>query len=400
MTADFMKAHEIPESVFFSAEESEWKDGYSYSHVASPYGYLRSRWNYNPSERLSRFNSVNGIRNTSGISDAIMATYLGVTCSDYESAVKDYALTSATTFSQFSEVMESVMHKNFHEAIGGNGGDFASSTKRTLINDYGLKLSDIVVITHAAKDFFESLLTWNDDHNAFEEGTDPLEAPVRLVYPLECSKDPWDRETEQLTLNGDPGDDDGPQCALKSVYTDSEDKLATFINIFFGNQVLTQEGLETMQKLYDLSYSDRADAMNLIVSRMQLDGDLSSGSAALDPLYWVSLGAVEKFTQKVLFEGVLDNATFSSSSTCSGHDASSPKSWLEGYYFANKTVQASALSNTDLAVIVNPTIGGTKTYEMHYSNLLNYVYDSDTYSTCGSYQMVERWFRKYDKALR
>jgi hypothetical protein len=46
---------------FFPTEEPAWMLTLSEMHRSSPYGLLRSPWNYNPSTYITRFNNVNRI---------------------------------------------------------------------------------------------------------------------------------------------------------------------------------------------------------------------------------------------------------------------------------------------------------------------------------------------------
>jgi hypothetical protein len=45
--------------------------------------------------------------------------------------------------------------------------------------------------------------------------------------------------------------------------------------------------------------------MKLICGRYQYDGDMAGSGAAIDPLFWVAHGAVERLFQRIIFEDVL-----------------------------------------------------------------------------------------------
>ena len=46
---------------------------------------------------------------------------------------------------------------------------------------------------------------------------------------------------------------------------------------------------------------------------------MAGSGAATDPLFWVAHGAVERLFQRTVFEGVMTDMSYTSSSPCSGH---------------------------------------------------------------------------------
>ena len=59
-----------------------------------------------------------------------------------------------------------------------------------------------------------------------------------------------------------------------------------------------------------------------------------------------------------------------------GHESTTTKNWLMGFYFADESIDATTLTNIELAEILDPR--GDK-----YRDLLNTVYDSSEYPWCG-----------------
>lgn len=107
-----------------------------------------------------------------------------------------------------------------------------------------------------------------------------------------------------------------------------------------------------------------------------------SHSAALDPLFWVAHGAVERIFQKSLLSGVTSDRKFESNNSCSGHRSTGTKDWLRGFFFVNETVDAASLTNTELTNILDPDSD-------EYRDLVNFVYDTASFDWCS--QSVE-WF--------
>jgi hypothetical protein len=77
MTKKFFKHEGIDtDTTFFPAEEASWLTAQP-AHLTSPYGLLRSPWNYNPAPFLTRYNNVNQISNLAVLSDEAKTFYLG-----------------------------------------------------------------------------------------------------------------------------------------------------------------------------------------------------------------------------------------------------------------------------------------------------------------------------------
>ena len=129
----------------------------------------------------------------------------------------------------------------------------------------------------------------------------------------------------------------------------------------------------------------------MICGRMAYDGDMASSGAAHDPLFWVAHGAVERLYQRVVFEGILADKEYRQSEvdkvTCSGHTADGTKAWLKGYQFEDPSVDPTALTNAELADVLDPT--GDK-----YRDYLNFVYDDSTWSWCDGFDGLFETARK------
>ena len=96
---------------------------------------------------------------------------------------------------------------------------------------------------------------------------------------------------------------------------------------------------------------------------------------ALDPLFWVAHGSMERVFQKLIFTGEFSDMEYSATSHCSGHDSGSSKSWLEGFYFLDETVVAENVGNGNLTAILDPRSD-------LYRDLVSFVYDMESFSWC------------------
>lgn len=74
----------------YQVEENEWLAVHP-PHLASPYGLLRSPWNYNPSPVLTRYNNMHQIQFNNVVATAKIF-YMGSDCAEYQSFVKKYAV--------------------------------------------------------------------------------------------------------------------------------------------------------------------------------------------------------------------------------------------------------------------------------------------------------------------
>ena len=51
-------------------------------------------------------------------------------------------------------------------------------------------------------------------------------------------------------------------------------------------------------------FETKKKIMTLVCQRMSYEGDMAGSGAAMDPLFWVVHGAVERVFQRVMLEGV------------------------------------------------------------------------------------------------
>ena len=95
----------------------------------------------------------------------------------------------------------------------------------------------------------------------------------------------------------------------------------------------------------------------------------------MDPLFWVAHGAMERTFQKTVLTEMMSDMNYTRTGACSGHSATSTKAWLDGFYFSDESIDTAALTNSQLTAILDPTS------DLH-RNLLDYVYDTASYSWC------------------
>lgn len=365
VTDEFLEKEAISTtSTFFPVEEKEFLRLQGYPHMYSPYGLLRAPWNYNPSTYVTRYNNIDLIQNITNIDSNF---FNGVTCSDYDTFIND--VKGKPLFSFLTEV-ENQIHGNFHFTIAGTGGDYAQTTNQAFREKFSFSDANIVVTDDSSHDFFKNYITWQKTY---------ADDPSVELY-LNCTNDAWDPETQTLRTTSDPGTDDGPYCkcdtsVLKS--TDAMNKMiAKIYRDWTGDDDSVAQEHETYSKVYSLKPKLKSAFLTSFCSRYLLEGDLAGSGSAMDPMFWIAHGAVEKLFQKIVFENWLSDWTYGSlfPGECSGHDSDGTKAWLSGFSFLDSSVDASALTNSELMSILNPNSDS-------YRDYVSFVYDHSDWST-------------------
>jgi hypothetical protein len=111
---------------------------------------------------------------------------------------------------------------------------------------------------------------------------------------------------------------------------------------------------------------------------MSYEGDLAGSGAAMDPLFWVVHGAVDRLFQRVSFSGVLSDKVYKTSKRsigCSGHETTGSKRWLKGLFLDDSSIDTSMLTNQQLAEILDPTTDA-------FRDLQSSIYADSEYPWC------------------
>ena len=364
LTTEFYYNEVIDESTtFFPTEEATWKK-INPAHVTSPYGLLRAPWNYNPDAFLTRYNNVDQVE-FAPLMQYSYNMYAGTTCADVKEYVQSYV--SGQTMQTMLENMETSIATKFYASVGGSGGGHAKSVDDQLRMEFGITDDELMAITRGGQALYKNYIPRKNAGTAW--------------YPLECANDPWQAGT--LTTSAAPGEQaspengglSGPWCQCNKVFQELDANLTALIGLW---------NMKDSTFLYDLDIPKRTECMNLLCGRMSYDGELATSASAVDPLFWVGNGAVERLYQQVLFSGALKDTTYVNSkrNECSGHTADGKKAWLKGLYFQDESVDPSTLTNTQLAGILDPTSD-------KYRDYLNYVYDDASWSWCSGF---DDWF--------
>jgi hypothetical protein len=225
----------------------------------SPYGLLRSPWNYNPSPLLTRYGSVYGINDTTIIGhqrDVVFKYHMGVKCDDYASffdAVKNQPLEI------YLFQIEDNTHGIFHFTYGGVGGGQAIATVNTLVKDYNFSYSNIAALTINAQPFFKKYLA------------------VDRPWPVNCTSKPW--QNFSMVSAGFPAEIDGPSCDFADDYYIDEDSLTSLVDFFFIADPDIDDPVKDHVNSLDLE--SRKIAMRLIANMFPYDGDLAGAGAGM-----------------------------------------------------------------------------------------------------------------------
>jgi hypothetical protein len=350
--ADFLEREMLPvTTTFFPDEEERWLEKTG-PHIMSPYGLLRAPWNYNPSPYTTRYNNINRLQFTE-IDQGVVKPYLGSTCTDMQGFFEENVV--GKSLQSYLEYDEDSVHGYIHFTFGGAGGDRASDIDTELSETYGLSPTHLMYIAEANQRFVKTYLTGKTDEE------------LGFLNPLTCSSD---FDTDSL-----PGEDDGPLCECNSYYFESEENLDTLIGLYF------MWFMPDNDSIFGDDFDTNKAVMQLACSRMSYDGDMAGSGAATDPLFWVAHGAVERLFQRTVFDQVLADKDFVSSPRgkgCSGHADEGKKYWLKGLYFVDETVDPTALTNVELAGILDPTSD-------NYRDYIDFVYEDSDWAWCDGF---------------
>ena len=356
LTTEFLTQEMIQEkATFFPAEERAWllKTG---PHIMSPYGLLRAPWNYNPSPYLTRYNNVNRLSHE-GVPEKVLKPYMGSNCEDMKIFFAGYAVDQPMYV--YLEATEDNVHGYVHFTIGGSGGDRAAEIDQILREKYGLSNTHLFYIAEASHKFVKSYLagmTYNYEN------------------PVICTGDPW--VGGKLVTSASPGEDGGPKCKCNQYYMESEEKLNTLIDLYFNHFMPADD------TILNLDFETRKEIMDLACTRMSYEGDLAGSGAAMDPLFWVVHGAVDRLFQRVSFSGVLTDKVYHTSKRsvgCSGHETTGTKRWLKGLFLEDSSIDLSMLTNQQLAEILDPSTDA-------FRDLQNSVYADSLYPWCEGFE--------------
>jgi len=354
----FLDSETIGRDEHFFPDEKELWLSRTTTHLPSPYGLLRSPWNFDPHKFTTRWNNVNQLPSY-GVSEHAMKPFRGSTCSDYQIFITQHAVNHA--LQMYLETAEDAVHGYVHKTIGGFGGERAHAIDIILRDQYGLTPTQIYYVAQATHKFVKTYISMLD----FDM------EPIGYITPLMCSNIPWNYEKDMLMSEAFPGEDTGPICECNSYYMESEERVDSLIAIYFNHFMGDDD------TIFGFDLETKKEIMQLICSRMSMEGDMAGSGAAHDPLFWVAHGAVERLFQRVVFDNSLTNLNYVSSvrGTCSGHDANGKKAWLKGLVYEDPSIKPETLTNAELAEMLNPL-------HDHFRDWSSFVYEDKDWPWC------------------
>lgn len=234
-------------------------------HLSSPYGLLRSPWNFNPSPFVTRYGNVFRINDSSIITDrdVVFKYHMGVTCDDYTGF---FSQVNGQPLETYLNKMEDDTHGIFHFTFGGVGGDQAVNAVELLMDQYNFSYSNVAALAISAQPFFKKHLA------------------VAKQTPVNCTTHPW--QNEFLTTASGPGEYGGPSCDFAESYYDTEDNLDELISYFF--KIDPDHKDTVVNHINTLQYTDKAVLMKIVGNMFPFDGDLA-GSGAGTKLSYLAL---------------------------------------------------------------------------------------------------------------
>lgn len=150
---EYMEREGIPQSAsFFPDEEADILSSNNGAyHYSSPYGLLRSPYNYNPSEQTIRYNNINMMSFKGIESERALKPYKGSNCNDLKGFLNNYV--KGKNLQSFLKGIELNAHSEVHFTFGGAGGKPAEKVDKILKEKYGLSSTHLLYVAASAHMF-------------------------------------------------------------------------------------------------------------------------------------------------------------------------------------------------------------------------------------------------------
>jgi hypothetical protein len=235
--------------------------------MASPYGLLRSPWNYNPSPYVTRYGTVYRIEDVATMGTMmpqVFKFHKGVNCTNYKQFMSYIQGRSLETY---LVSMEDDTHGIFHFTLGGVGGDVAAVAIDTLrACPYNFTDSNIAALAVSAQHYFKKNLANSE------------------TYPLDCTTNPW--KNYELRTSALPNSEGGPSCHFDDSFFLDEEALSDLVVKFFNFDV--DDADRVVDRVQNLTFVDKKSTMEIIAGMFPYDGDLAGASAGIAWLHKAS----------------------------------------------------------------------------------------------------------------
>lgn len=232
----------------------------SKAHMSSPYGLLRSPWNYNPSPFVTRYGTVYRIEDVAVVGKMmpqVFKFHKGVNCTNYKEFMTYIQGRSLETY---LVSMEDDIHGIFHFTLGGVGGDVAAVAIDLLrACPYNFTDSNIAALAVSAQHYFKKNLANSK------------------TFPMVCTSDPW--KNYELRTTAHANEEGGPSCHFDSSYYLDSDALSALVTKFFNFDV--DETDRVVDRVQNLAFADKKSVMEIIAGMFPYDGDLAGASAGI-----------------------------------------------------------------------------------------------------------------------
>jgi hypothetical protein len=187
-----------------------------------------------------------------------------------------------------------------------------------LKSQYGLEDEHILLLAQAVQTFVKR------NYPTYEEkdyGPKFMKEYHGWQFPFNCTTFPWNATTQTLWTTDMPGEPNAI-CELDaSYYCADQTSLDKFYYMFMGIQYTSGGELGTLQDaLYAMDVDTQCEVAKIFVKRAGFDGEMAGSGAAMDPLFWVAHGSVERLLQKAIIEGASSDLVYNATTAaCSGH---------------------------------------------------------------------------------
>lgn len=389
ITSKFFEDNAIPESKFWASTrwDSSYPEGFG-NHGISPLGYQRGMWSFSNSNKLQRYHKVYDVESLNSVVDSF-SSYKGVNCYYLNEFATEYVI--GNTFESMSVNIEYHAHGPAHFAFGGSGGERAQVSVDRLRSKYGWDDSALIEMSWAAHHTLKNSFSQLYQTEIEDPATTVLFKTKMPVLDEQFGYD-WDK------LNANDGayvksKDEYAGMMLEPDYSLVEDyakELGRSVEKQWFLAFFATVSEDTESSFYrqwyakvmgdEFSNDELADINMLLSNSMQLEGDISSNGAPLDPVFWMLHGEVFRLLQRVAIGGAMSDTSLTTvNPRCAGHSALGTNPWLKGYHFStageSHNVKMQELTNKDLASYLDPN-------SFHFNDKFDFIYDAADYEWC------------------
>ena len=374
ITTEMLKKEGIPDELFWN-DGGQFAEMYGANHYASPLGYQRASWSMMSDRKVLRFNNYGYYEDyLNEMAPGDWANREGVNCDGYTSYVTAAVNSSYETISQ---LLEFDAHGPAHFAFAG--GTVYEENDNFFKEEFNFTEADILNVywIHHHMMKYSSFLQ-------FTNQTEVLREHKNITVTWKCDMPILEASFDELALIDFEALGPTGNITCEAQVPDGQTDKDFILEWFNGLNAGENPDLDsTTPKILGFTDTQFKRMVELFGQRITIEGDLSTAGAAIDPVFWVLHGGVEKLYQRFIFEGLVgqENRFVNDIAGCPGHSASGKNPWMKGFHFSkwgdSSEIATEHLTNAELVSYLDPT-------REDFLDKFDFIYVDATYDWCAS----------------